>query len=279
MDFRLMYPGFKPKAITFSYDDGVIQDLTLIPIMNKYGLKGTFNLNSGLQNEKKMRTDIYGAEIDCSRLDLVMNRSLYDGMEVASHFLTHPFMEKLPLSEQEKEVEADKKNLEDIFHREVVGAAYPYGTYDENTLQALKDNGLIYARTVKSTYAFHRPYNFWLWHPTIHHNDPKLEALLEAFMSSQEELALFYCWGHAYEFALQHNFQIMENIGEKVFKADDIWKATNGEICQYIKAAEEVYYKKREEGFLVNPSDKDVYLLTEKGDRIVLKGKERLHYE
>ena len=44
----MRFPGFKPKALTLSYDDGVRQDKRLIAIMQKYGLKGTFNLNGGL---------------------------------------------------------------------------------------------------------------------------------------------------------------------------------------------------------------------------------------
>ena len=38
-----MFNG-KMKALTFSYDDGVLQDERLIEIFNKYGLKGTFNI-------------------------------------------------------------------------------------------------------------------------------------------------------------------------------------------------------------------------------------------
>ena len=38
----------KKKAITFSYDDGVTQDIRFIELLNKYGLKCTFNLNSDL---------------------------------------------------------------------------------------------------------------------------------------------------------------------------------------------------------------------------------------
>ena len=38
----------KKKAVTFSYDDGVTQDIRLIEIFNRYGLRATFNLNSGL---------------------------------------------------------------------------------------------------------------------------------------------------------------------------------------------------------------------------------------
>lgn len=42
-----MFQG-KKKAITFSYDDGVTQDIRLIEIFNKHNLKATFNLNSEL---------------------------------------------------------------------------------------------------------------------------------------------------------------------------------------------------------------------------------------
>ena len=44
----MRFPGGKVKALTLSYDDGVEQDVRLIDIMQKHGLKGTFNLNSGL---------------------------------------------------------------------------------------------------------------------------------------------------------------------------------------------------------------------------------------
>ena len=44
----MRFPGFKGKALTLSYDDGVVQDIRLVEIMKKYGIKGTFNLNSGI---------------------------------------------------------------------------------------------------------------------------------------------------------------------------------------------------------------------------------------
>ena len=36
----------KMKALTFSYDDAVTQDIRFIELLDKYGMKGTFNLNS-----------------------------------------------------------------------------------------------------------------------------------------------------------------------------------------------------------------------------------------
>ena len=60
----------KKKAVTFSFDDGVTQDIRLIEIFNKYGLKGTFNLNSGFlglegtldRNGRTVRHDKIGAD-------------------------------------------------------------------------------------------------------------------------------------------------------------------------------------------------------------------------
>ena len=51
----------KNKAITFSYDDGVTQDIRLIEIFNKYNLKATFNLNSELlgQSASIIRNNIH----------------------------------------------------------------------------------------------------------------------------------------------------------------------------------------------------------------------------
>ena len=41
----MRYPGGKPKAVTFSYDDGCKQDKRLAEIFDKYGMKATFNHN------------------------------------------------------------------------------------------------------------------------------------------------------------------------------------------------------------------------------------------
>ena len=44
----LRFPGGKTRALTFSYDDGVLQDRRLVGILNDHGLKGTFNIGSGV---------------------------------------------------------------------------------------------------------------------------------------------------------------------------------------------------------------------------------------
>ena len=45
--FQMRFPDFKRKALTLSYDDDDLHNRRLVEILNRYGLKGTFNLNSG----------------------------------------------------------------------------------------------------------------------------------------------------------------------------------------------------------------------------------------
>ena len=45
---RMLWSKGRRKAFTLSYDDGITQDIRLVELLKKYGVKATFNLNSGL---------------------------------------------------------------------------------------------------------------------------------------------------------------------------------------------------------------------------------------
>ena len=46
MKYFFRFPDFKFKTLTFSYDDGVAQDVRQIEIFKKYGMRGTFNVSA-----------------------------------------------------------------------------------------------------------------------------------------------------------------------------------------------------------------------------------------
>ena len=103
---KMRFKDGKQKVITLSYDDAVVQDIRLIEIMNKYGLKGTFNVNSGMYlPENSTREKFYG------RLKLSEARKLYtdSGHEVAVHAFNHPFLENLDDSEIIYEITEDRR--------------------------------------------------------------------------------------------------------------------------------------------------------------------------
>ena len=109
------YPGGKKKAFNITYDDGILQDVRFVELLNRYGIKGTFNLNSQLMEEEFAWTHPNGMEV--RRLSPRQARHLYDGHEVASHSLTHPYMDHLPPEELYRQLKTDKENLERLFGR------------------------------------------------------------------------------------------------------------------------------------------------------------------
>ena len=48
--------------------------------------------------------------------------------------------------------------------------------------------------------------------------------------------ALFYLWGHSYEFEKDDNWNVIEEFAEYIGNRDDIWYATNMEIFEYTEA-------------------------------------------
>lgn len=231
----LRFPGGLSKAVTLSYDDGVAADNKLLKIIDKYGLKCTFNLNSCL--------------FDCvnwhGRMDEEATFAAFNGTphEVAMHGHRHIFMDKVPLPEAIREAVLNRDWLEHKFGRIVNGMAYAYNGYNADIKRALADLGVQYARTTRSTYSFALPEDFLEWNPTCHHTEAELEPLVQKFVSGSPEAEfkhrepwLFYLWGHSYEYDDSDNWDILECFCRAVTECGGVWFATNGEVCAYIKA-------------------------------------------
>lgn len=80
--------------------------------------------------------------MDESELKELSANSLF---EIGGHTVSHPELSSLPAAEQYEEITANIASLEKIVQRKVTGMAYPYGAYNEDTLQAVKKAGLHYA--------------------------------------------------------------------------------------------------------------------------------------
>ena len=120
----------KLKAITFSYDDCTTQDIMLVELLNKYGLKSTFNVNSGLLGTSRILQRKNG-KVSHYKLSPEDVKYVYEGHEVASHTLTHPSLFGLDKEALIHEVEDDRQRLEELVGYEVVGFAYPGGEVNE----------------------------------------------------------------------------------------------------------------------------------------------------
>ena len=259
---QMRLPQGRKKAFTISYDDGVRQDQRLLDLMKKYGIRGTFNLNSGLLGRKEMAV-IDGFETDISTFEADEIREMYQGQEIACHALTHMSLAGTPTALISWQIIEDRKNLESLTDGLVQGFAYPFGTYDDAVKSTLQACGIYYARTVNSTGIFDFPKDHLEWQPTCHHNDKNLKKLLETFCRDERlwgEPQLFYLWGHAYEFDQRDNWEMIEEAFSYVVRyKDDIWMATNGEIYDYVKAYENLQFS-ADGSKVYNPGLLDVWI-------------------
>ena len=230
----MRFPGGKVKALTFSYDDGVEQDAQLIALLNAHGMRGTFNLNSGLFAREGT---VYPAGQAHRRMTRKAALSLYGGSghEVAAHAHTHCSLNEVPDEEIIREIMLDRLELEKDYGGQIRGLAYPFGRYDERVKRVLKCCGILYARTVASSHGFDVPEDFLQWNPTCHHKDLQLMELADRFLSAKEgfQCKLFYVWGHSYEFERDGNWRVMEAFMDRLAQQPSVWYAANMDIAQY----------------------------------------------
>jgi peptidoglycan/xylan/chitin deacetylase (PgdA/CDA1 family) len=243
----LCYPGGRHKAMTLSYNDGNIADRKLVAMMNRYGIRGTFHLNSGLLDT--------GDRITAQEV-----RSLYEGHEVSAHTLTHPTIERCPSEQIVHEVMEDRKRLERLAGCTVRGMSYPNGSYNDRVKRTVKELGIEYSRIVGDSMQFGLPDDWLEWEPTCHHNN-KLMSLTEQFvqLDKKQYLYLMYVWGHSYEFDRDSNWELFERFCQLAGGRSDIWYATNIEIVNYMKAYEQLKFS-ADLSFVYNPMAASVWL-------------------
>ena len=261
----LRFPNGKSKAFTLSYDDCNLGIIRLVEIMQKHGVKGTFNLNSG-----RYACNCFGVKSDMHLTEEQLKACLSDsGMEIAVHGYKHLNPTTLTGVELYREFCVDKENLENAFGGVVRGVAYAFGGVNDKVVSALDNMGFAYARTVKSTLSFDIPTDWLRLNPTCHHDDSKLKELTEYFiktnpndMGGKKAPMLFYVWGHANEFINKNNWQVIEELCSAVGNKDDIWCATNIEICDYVKAFNNLHFS-ADGKTVLNNSAFDVWFYTD----------------
>ncbi len=277
MKIYKVFPEGKHKVLTMSYDDGKFADRRLVAIFNKYGIRGTFNLNSGLIDD--------GRRIAPSEW-----RELYKGHEVATHTVTHPTIDRCPNTQIIEEYLEDRKFLESVMGYPIRGHAYPNGSFSKRVARIMEDMGIRYGRIVGDYYAeeyatrlarqespvdvvgdtngFAFPENFMEWKATCHHNH-NLLGFGKAFkeLKKTQYLYLMYVWGHSYEFDRDDNWDLIESFCEMMSGQDDIWYATNIEIVDYMEAFDRLQFA-ADLSFVYNPSFQSVWLVAD-DDRVV----------
>lgn len=236
---EIRYTKMFRKMFTLSFDDGTVQDVRFIELIDKYDLRATFNINSGFFGQKHTINHI---GYPCLHDDLEASsiKQVYRNHEVAAHTLTHPNLKNVADDgEVIRQVLEDQKTLEALVEKPVFGMAYPCGgdCYDDRVASLILNNTPVrYARTTDSHHTFAIPENFMKWHPTCDQRDEKLFELAEEFIAAEPtEDMLFYVWGHSFELDKPVcDWNRFERFCELISHRREITYMTNGEVYNYI---------------------------------------------
>ncbi|MCB1879540.1 MAG: polysaccharide deacetylase family protein [Chromatiaceae bacterium] len=150
--FRDLLKGFpfSPKTIVLTFDDGYANNYigAFKPIL-KYRMKATWFITTdcvGREAHWQEQNQGENSLLDHSQL----KKMAENGMEIASHTCSHPDLTSLSYEKQTEEMRASKHYLEMLIRDEVVSFAYPFGKFDEKSIEAVRNSGYKIACTTNS---------------------------------------------------------------------------------------------------------------------------------
>lgn len=195
------------KYFLLSFDDGSVYDARLVQLLNRFGIRGTFNLNSGLEDFVWYFEDRFPVR----RQILSETPEQYRGHEVASHSLHHPWLNTLSPPEISREIGEDCRALKEIFGLEEIGFGVPFTACTEREIRLIR-RFVRYIRLSEFAETFALPED--PYHIPIHglYNDPDIREKIQAFARSDRKDALFVMAGHSYELEALNHWEYMEQL-------------------------------------------------------------------
>ena len=188
------------KYFLLSFDDGTIYDRRFVKLLNRYGFRGTFNLNSGLEDF----VWYYEGSFPVRRQILSETVMQYRGHEVASHSLHHPWLNTLTPPEISREIGEDCAAIQKIFGLKEIGFGVPFTACGEREIRLIR-RFVRYIRLSEFAEDFTLPKD--PYHIPIHalYHDGDVREKIARFAESDLKDGLFVLAGHSYELeALQH---------------------------------------------------------------------------
>lgn len=195
------------KYFLLSFDDGTVYDRPFAELLNRYGFRATFNLNSGLEDFVWYYEDTFPVR----RQILSQTLQQYRGHEIASHSLHHHWLNTLSPPQISREIGEDCENLKRLFGLREIGFGVPFTACGERENRIIR-KFVRYIRLSEfaESYALPRdPY-----HIPIHglYNDPDIREKIAAFARWDSEDGLFVMAGHSYELEVLNHWEYMEQL-------------------------------------------------------------------
>ena len=197
----------KRKIFLLSFDDGTVWDGRFVQLLNKYGMKATFNLNSGLEDF----VWYYEDRFPIRRQKLADTVEQYRFHEIASHTLTHPWLNTLTPPQLSREVGEDCAALKEIFGLEEIGFGVPFTACDEREIRIIRKY-VKYIRLSSGFDSYALPED--PYHIPIHglYNEADIRKKIAAFAESDLPVSVFVMAGHSYEFEVLNHWAYIEEL-------------------------------------------------------------------
>lgn len=195
------------KLFLISFDDGTVWDRRFVQLLNKYGMKATFNLNSGLEDFVWYYEDRFPVR----RQILSESVDLYRGHEIASHSLHHHWLNTLTPPQLSREVGDDCAALKALFGLKEIGFGVPFTACGEREVNIIKKH-VRYIRLSEFSDSFAPPAD--PYHIPIHalYNQPDIREKIARFAQSSLPVSLFVMAGHSYELEVLEQWEDMESL-------------------------------------------------------------------
>lgn len=195
------------KFFLLSFDDGSVYDSRLVALLNQYHFKGTFNLNSGLEDF----VWYYEDRFPIRRQILSQTVDQYRNHEVASHSLHHPWLNTLTPPEISREIREDCQTIKSIFGVREIGFGVPFTACGEREIKIIR-KFVRYIRLSEYAETFSLPAD--PYHIPIHglYHDADIREKITRFAECDLENALFIMAGHSYELEVRNHWQYMEQL-------------------------------------------------------------------
>lgn len=195
------------KIFLLSFDDGTVWDSRFVELLNQYGMKATFNLNSGLEDF----VWYYEDKFPIRRQRLADTVAQYRGHEIASHSLHHHWLNTLTPPQLSREVGDDCAALKALFVLEDIGFGVPFTACGDREIRLIRKY-VRYIRLSELSDSFAPPAD--PYHIPIHalYNQPDVRQRIAQFAESDLPVSLFVLAGHSYEFEMLDQWDYMEDL-------------------------------------------------------------------
>jgi peptidoglycan/xylan/chitin deacetylase (PgdA/CDA1 family) len=142
----------KPVAITF--DDGFSDQLRAIDILKKYNFKSTFYIIVGGQSSDYCigaNKKNGGCGDSYLSWDEIKRISDSGTVEIGSHTIDHLQLSALDEASQKFQIFESKKTLEEKLGKPITSFAYPYGKFNQVSINLIRQAGYSNATTVAAS--------------------------------------------------------------------------------------------------------------------------------